>query len=1024
MKLRICTGWREVGLAVGQAWELKGLGMAEVRAGAHGHYELRHRAGMSATELSIALEALVPLRPPTRSMGEDFDVDFELRLGSSKRFSQYDLTLHCDSQRIADRLGDLLGPLGLKSDGSEVSHQSENALKYGGAPQVLRDLIRWQAAQEGVQIRESKDWDEDDNDIWLYVRDPEMAGRPAREFVRVQLETDDPAAVEPLAASLRQRGFAHVELRPLMTDGAWGQRFLVAPGRLGWEESSMELATVHVAVSELLQAQGVDSGRYPVQKHEEEQGEEARVSLPLQQWRRGDLRPYEGPYPERFDIRIRTEDPSKAEGLEAALREAGFPHVLFEHGHESDLIGYTLRWGAAAGAPGLAEKIRSAVESSMRAIGATPGFELALRQTDERDQDVVIDFPVLGIDDGALAERVLGTAHRYNLSLRCPASAHVEDLLTALRDMGFLRAEHLERMDAESPKISYGGAPVALIGRVRELIRARTGLDVRAVKEWDESDDDIWIDLPDPAATEPEFDAGAEEIDFATWLDPEGQTSREAARAFIEVTADTVRVGRVELARWRGGDGHLSPSPAGFAHYCLDAGTAATLEHIALSAALREPCLLEGETSTSKTSSILYLASLLGQPVVRLNLNGQTDTGELIGRYAPEDRRAELPFAAEELDGHLDLFEGETRLILQRAATEGRPLTSVEVQQVMANEGMRGAPWRWQDGLVVQALRRGWWVVLDELNLAEPQILERLNSLLERDPMLVLSEHDNTVIGGAGAPVHPGFRIFGTMNPAEYAGRSVLSPAYRDRWVGYRYAPPADEEAYLAMLRLLVFGEQPEVEVLGHRWQGEDREPVLAGLAEVAEIEGFLVSVARFHAALQSAAGNVRASGRRLGQGAREPYVFTRRGLLRVMDYIEGVVALQGVDDPGRRMREALLRYYVGRMRTAADRAMIARLMDAAGIGPGTWSPGGAMTQTPLWARPEPEEGSGFLEALKAGLADEEDDEDEDEEEDGFDDLLEDLEDDDGEDEDDEDDGLIELDFSDPSLIRGIKDPD
>ena len=70
-----------------------------------------------------------------------------------------------------------------------------------------------------------------------------------------------------------------------------------------------------------------------------------------------------------------------------------------------------------------------------------------------------------------------------------------------------------------------------------------------------------------------------------------------------------------------------------------------------------------------------------------------------------------------------------------------RPLRRVEIQQIMAQEEMTSNPWRWEDGLVPQAMRQGWWLLLDEVNLAEPQILERLNSVLELDPSLVLTEH-------------------------------------------------------------------------------------------------------------------------------------------------------------------------------------------------------------------------------------------------------------------------------------------
>src|SRR5262249_7264972 len=155
---------------------------------------------------------------------------------------------------------------------------------------------------------------------------------------------------------------------------------------------------------------------------------------------------------------------------------------------------------------------------------------------------------------------------------------------------------------------------------------------------------------------------------------------------------------------------------------------------------------------------------------------------ELVGRFVPQNLHFELPVSHEELAGHMDLLEQQTQHILKRAMAANRPLTAVEVQQVMAHEDFRTNPWHWQDGLVVPAMKKGWWGLLDEVSWPEPQILERLNSVLETEPYLVLTEHDNSVLGPAGQAVHPYFRIFATMNPAEYAGRSVLSPAYRDRW--------------------------------------------------------------------------------------------------------------------------------------------------------------------------------------------------------------------------------------------------
>lgn len=38
---------------------------------------------------------------------------------------------------------------------------------------------------------------------------------------------------------------------------------------------------------------------------------------------------------------------------------------------------------------------------------------------------------------------------------------------------------------------------------------------------------------------------------------------------------------------------------------------------------------------------------------------------------------------------------------------------------------------RFQEGVLVQAVREGWWIVLDELNLAPSDVLEALNRLLD-----------------------------------------------------------------------------------------------------------------------------------------------------------------------------------------------------------------------------------------------------------------------------------------------------
>lgn len=418
----------------------------------------------------------------------------------------------------------------------------------------------------------------------------------------------------------------------------------------------------------------------------------------------------------------------------------------------------------------------------------------------------------------------------------------------------------------------------------------------------------------------------------------------EDAPVSVEILGDgLVRVLDLPLDCVAGGP--LTPSLGGFSHYTLDAPTLRTLRFLARAVRLGMPCLLEGDTATSKTSSIGYLAALTGHQLVRINLNGQTDTSELVGRYIPNEEQVRLP--VEEMMDHLELLEDESRMILERAQSSGRSLTGVEKQQIAANEKIQAAQWRFQEGLIPQAMRHGWWVILDEVNLAEPQVLERLNSVLERNPTLVLTEGPGTRFGPTGdVKVHPHFRIFATMNPAEYQGRSVLSPAYKDRWTATWQAESPGEVEYRQMLQRLVFGDQPSVEIDGVPWRGETGESApYASLAGVPGVSSFLSRLAALHAGLVRMASPSDGKPPSLGVTRRERYVFSRRGLLAVLDALESLEVI----DPKTRARhgfadapvaiasDTLESVYVDRIRGAEDRGRVVQYLRSLGLHRANW---------------------------------------------------------------------------------------
>jgi MoxR-like ATPase len=188
------------------------------------------------------------------------------------------------------------------------------------------------------------------------------------------------------------------------------------------------------------------------------------------------------------------------------------------------------------------------------------------------------------------------------------------------------------------------------------------------------------------------------------------------------------------------------------------------LEKLAYGVANNLPVLLIGETGVGKTLAVRYLAWKTNNGLRRVNLNGATTIDEFLGK-----------------------------LQINQQGTY------------------------WVNGVLVDAMQSGDWILLDEINATLPEIAFCLHSLLDDDRMVVLTEHDGRIVRP-----HPNFRLFASMNPSEegrYGGTKMLNEALLDR--------------FPVVIRMDYLPQEQEIEAVMAQSGNHDRE-VVARMVRVA----------------------------------------------------------------------------------------------------------------------------------------------------------------------------------------------
>jgi midasin len=261
------------------------------------------------------------------------------------------------------------------------------------------------------------------------------------------------------------------------------------------------------------------------------------------------------------------------------------------------------------------------------------------------------------------------------------------------------------------------------------------------------------------------------------------------------------------------------------------------LTTIASAYLLRHPLLLMGPTSTGKSFLIKWLAETLGHQHVSYTLNPYVSKSELIGGVKPNKQ---------------GIFV-------------------------------------WQDGIILNAAKRGTWLVLEELNLATSEVLEILNDYLITGKFTYAENGDQRVVEPSSD-----FRLFATANPLSYAQRERLSQVLVSRFK-VQYQKELSEE---------------------------DLIEILSGLFDIPAHLAY--SIAFFHVAVQQ-----QADSKVIGKEEKEPYVFSLRDLIRLGRRLSPVVR-ENVREPAflRLLSRELTEIYVQRVRSRDEREALIRLID------------------------------------------------------------------------------------------------
>lgn len=236
------------------------------------------------------------------------------------------------------------------------------------------------------------------------------------------------------------------------------------------------------------------------------------------------------------------------------------------------------------------------------------------------------------------------------------------------------------------------------------------------------------------------------------------------------------------------------------------------------------PLIVQGPTASGKTFSIQLFAKILGKNLKVLQMNQEINSSFIVGSYNPsknlsssdifELRNAlelisSMPYLPDKfqeklqnieiekwkLSDFLELKKEVEKLMKSKKLDESNINNASEFINKVNSTLLIFKHINRSDSIIVEALKKGDWLLLDGIENATSDLLDRLSSLLDDPPVLNLYERGTDYIfsmkpdpNNKTKLIDPNFRLFITYNPINSYSNNV-SQSFLSRCTLYSMSP-------------------------------------------------------------------------------------------------------------------------------------------------------------------------------------------------------------------------------------------